>query len=89
MITTEAGSRNLMVNWILNLNTTNNESKFKVILFSYFEYVGNDYEGDMKAMGDDPKTQEWWDVCMPLQRPVNDRADGEWWAAIPEVFHVD
>jgi L-rhamnose mutarotase len=26
---------------------------------------------------------------MPLQRPVNDRADGEWWATIPEVFHVD
>jgi L-rhamnose mutarotase len=26
---------------------------------------------------------------MPLQRPVSDRADGEWWASIPEVFHVD
>jgi len=38
VITKEAGSRNLMVNWILNLNTTNNESKFKVILFSYFEF---------------------------------------------------
>ena len=40
-------------------------------------------------MAEDPKTQEWWDVCGPLQRPVNDRADGEWWASIPEVFHVD
>ena len=48
-----------------------------------------DYEGDMAKMAADPKTQEWWDVCGPLQRPVNDRADGEWWASIPEVFHVD
>lgn len=59
------------------------------LLFSYFEYSGNDFDGDMAAMAADPTTQKWWSVCMPLQRPVDDRADGEWWAAIPEVFHVD
>ena len=40
-------------------------------------------------MAADPMTQKWWDVCKPLQSPVPDRADGEWWATIPEVFHVD
>ena len=40
-------------------------------------------------MAADPKTQEWWSVCEPLQRPIETRADGEWWVAIPEVFHVD
>jgi L-rhamnose mutarotase len=59
------------------------------LLFSYFEYVGNDYEGDMKAMGDDPKTQEWWSLTIPMQAPMEDRADGEWWKTLPEVFHTD
>ena len=63
--------------------------RYGELLFSYFEYIGNDYEADTAKMAEDPKTQEWWDVCMPLQRPVNDRTDGEWWASIPEVFHVD
>ena len=28
-------------------------------LFSYFEYIGNDYEADMKKMAADPVTQQW------------------------------
>ena len=63
--------------------------RYGELLFSYFEYVGNDFDADMKKMADDPMTQKWWDVCMPLQRPVADRKEGEWWASIPEVFHVD
>ncbi len=63
--------------------------RYGELLFSYFEYVGEDFDADMAKMAADPKTQEWWGVCMPLQRPVEDRAAGEWWASIPEVFHVD
>lgn len=59
------------------------------LLFSYFEYVGDDFEADMQKMADDPMTQKWWDVCKPMQSPVDDRGEGEWWASIPEVFHVD
>ena len=58
-------------------------------LFSYFEYIGNDFEADMAKMSADPKTQEWWAVCKPLQDPLPDRATGEWWADMEEVFHVD
>lgn len=57
------------------------------LLFSYMEYVGENYEADMAAMAADTATQEWWALCMPLQRPVEDRADGEWWKELPEVFH--
>lgn len=59
------------------------------VLFSYFEYVGDDYEADMAAIAADAETQRWWALCMPLQRPFDDRADGEWWKTLPEVFHVD
>ncbi len=62
--------------------------RYGEILFSYFEYVGNDFEGDMAKMAEDPTTQKWWDVCKPLQLPVPERADGEWWAVIPEIFHT-
>jgi L-rhamnose mutarotase len=40
-------------------------------------------------MAADDATKQWWDVCMPLQRPVDGRAEGEWWREIPEVFHLD
>ena len=58
-------------------------------LFSYFEYVGDDFKADMAKMAADPKTQEWWSVVGPLQEPLATRAEGEWWAEMEEVFHVD
>jgi len=59
------------------------------LLFAYFEYVGDDFEADMAKMAADPKTQEWWDVMMPMQQPIETRAEGEWWAGMEEVFHTD
>jgi L-rhamnose mutarotase len=58
-------------------------------LFAYFEYVGDDFDADMAKMAADPKTQEWWDIMMPMQEPVETRAEGEWWATMEEVFHTD
>jgi len=58
-------------------------------LFAYFEYVGDDFDADMAKMAADPKTQEWWEIMTPMQEPVSNRADGEWWANMEEVFHVD
>ena len=58
-------------------------------LFAYFEYIGEDYEADMAQMAADPKTQEWWAIMMPMQEPLDTRAEGEWWAELREVFHVD
>jgi len=59
------------------------------LLFAYFEYHGDDFEADMAKMAADPATQEWWDVCMPMQIPVDTRAEGEWWKTLEEVFHRD
>lgn len=61
----------------------------KHYLFSYFEYVGSDFVGDMSAMAVDPKFQEWWKITDPMQEPLQDRAEGEWWATAEEVFHLD
>lgn len=56
------------------------------LLVSFFEYHGTDYAGDMAKMAADPKTQEWWAVCMPCQAPLETRKEGEWWAGMEEVF---
>jgi L-rhamnose mutarotase len=59
------------------------------LLFSYFEYIGDDFELDMKLMGEDEVTQRWWSICGPMQEPIEERKEGEWWATIPEIFHCD
>ncbi len=61
----------------------------KHYLFSYFEYTGADLDADMAKMAADPTTQKWWDVCKPCHNPLPDRAEGEWWADMEEVFHCD
>jgi L-rhamnose mutarotase len=58
-------------------------------LFSYLEYIGDDYAADMAKMAADPETQRWWDICKPCQKPLETRDEGEWWADMEELFHLD
>ena len=58
-------------------------------LFSYFEYVGDNFAADMAKMAADPTTQKWWAVCKPCQQPLANRASEEWWSSMEEVFHSD
>lgn len=57
------------------------------MMFSYFEYVGNDFDADMAKMAADSTTQKWWDVCKPLMDPLESRTPEEFWANMEEVFH--
>lgn len=59
------------------------------MMFSYFEYMGDDFDADMAKMAADPTTQKWWDVCKPCLEPLQTRAEGEFWADMEEVFHCD
>lgn len=61
----------------------------KHYLFSYFEYIGDDFAADCAKMAADPVTQQWWGECIPCQEPLPDRAEGEWWAGMEEAFHCD
>ncbi len=58
-------------------------------LFSYYEYTGDDYAADMAKMAADPETQRWWTFCEPCQQPLASRKEGEWWAEMEEMFHLD
>ncbi|NMC21333.1 MAG: L-rhamnose mutarotase [Thermogutta sp.] len=65
------------------------ELEGKLYLFSYFEYVGDDFEGDMAKMAADPETQRWWKETDPCQIRLPGTPEGQWWMPIPEVFHTD
>ena len=59
------------------------------VMFGYWEYHGTDFAADMARMADDEATRRWWQLCGPCQRPLDSRAEGEWWAMMEEVFHQD
>lgn len=58
------------------------------LLFSYWEYLGDDFVADMGAIAADPETQRWWKLCGPCQEPLDSRAPGEHWAAMTPVFYM-
>jgi L-rhamnose mutarotase len=61
----------------------------KHYLFMYFEYIGDEYESDMKKIAADPVTQRWWKLTDPCQEPLADRPAGDWWADMDLVCHAD
>jgi L-rhamnose mutarotase len=59
------------------------------ILFAYFEYVGDDFAADMRAMAADPETRRWWALMEPMQQKWVSASAEEWWTNMTEVFHTD
>lgn len=58
----------------------------KVYIFGYFEYVGKDFDADMKKIDSDPVTLAWIKFTdQACQLPLETRAEGEWWANMQEV----
>jgi L-rhamnose mutarotase len=58
----------------------------KKYLFSYFEYKGNDFEGDMRAIAQDPETRRWWKETDPCQVQLPTRKPGANWSDMEMVF---
>lgn len=56
-------------------------------LYSYYEYIGKDYDTDMKKLSE--LTKQWLKETDPCQEPVKSAMKGEWWAEMEEVFHAD
>lgn len=54
----------------------------KLYLFYYFDYVGDDFAGDMAGMAKDPVTQRWWKHTDPCQIPLPG-AKGIWTDMVP------
>ena len=59
------------------------------LLFSYYEYVGDDYDADMSRIAADPATRRWWKLTDPCQERLPGTPDGRQWQELPEVWHMD
>ena len=74
---------------IQNYSIYEREIDGKTYLFSYLEYTGTDFAGDMKKMAADPETRRWWKETDPCQQPLPDAAaKGKIWSDVKEVFHL-
>lgn len=58
------------------------------LLFSYWEYVGDDYAADLAFLDRDPVSQKWVTIMKTFQVPLEGCAPGQW-LELPEVFHLD
>jgi len=52
--------------------------------FGYYEYTGDDFEGDMAKMNAEPRIKEWLKVCDPMQRPLPGEKS---WATMKQVYY--
>jgi len=59
---------------------------FNGMLFSHMVYDGADFKSDMDAMGTDKTTREWWKLTDPMQQPLSNRKENEWWAGLNLLF---
>lgn len=75
--------RQISASNIKNYNIFITEISGKKYLFSFFEYTGNDFSGDMEKMAADPETQRWWKECIPCQKPLSKESH---WLDMERVF---
>lgn len=59
------------------------------LLFSTFEYVGDDFAADQAKMAGDPVTREWWSRTDPCQERLSGLDEGPMWADADEVWHLE
>lgn len=51
--------------------------------FGYYEYVGDNFEEDMKKLAAEPRNQAWLEICDPMQIPLEGYSG---WAEMERVY---
>jgi len=52
--------------------------------FGYYEYTGDDFEGDMAKMDAEPRIVEWLKQCDPMQKPL---PGNDSWAEMQRAYY--
>src|SRR6476646_6641433 len=63
--------------------------RYDNLLFSYWEYLGDDYEDDLATIAADPVSKKWNDLTDNMLRPAPGAAPDQFALPIPCVFHLD
>lgn len=56
------------------------------VLFSYFEFVGEDYAAACDEIAACPNTQRWWQLTDPCQQRLPGTPNGRQWLPLERVF---
>jgi L-rhamnose mutarotase len=59
------------------------------LLFAYWEYTGTDFAADMRTLDGLAISKQWLALTDPCQVKLASARDDEWWAFMPEIFHLD
>lgn len=59
------------------------------LVFGYFEYVGDDYEADMKKMAADPLTNAWWAHTRPCFTKLNVDSAEAFYEDMVQIFDMN
>ena len=52
--------------------------------FGYYEYTGDDFDGDMAKLAAEPRNQQWLKVCDPMQLPLKGEKS---WSMMERVYY--
>ena len=58
-------------------------------LFAYYEYVGDDFEGDMAKMAADPTTQDWWSHTRPCFTKYKPDSKENFYTDMQQIFFFE
>ncbi|MHC4169403.1 MAG: L-rhamnose mutarotase [Planctomycetota bacterium] len=66
-----AGVRDLLSKYNMhNFSIFLTEISGKWYEFGYYEYTGDDFDGDMAKLDAEPRNTEWLQICDPMQIPL-------------------
>jgi L-rhamnose mutarotase len=82
---TNAGVRDLLTKYHMqNFSIFLHEINGKYYEFGYYEYTGDDFEGDMAKLDAEPRNKEWLAICDPMQAPLKGYDS---WAVMERVYY--
>ncbi len=73
---------------IRNYSIFRTELQGQAYLFSYFEYIGSDFEADVALVKECPHTRRWWAITDCCQRRLEETPAGEQWLPAELVFQA-
>ena len=61
----------------------------KSVRWSFTANMGQDYDGDMEKMAQDPITQKWWTHTHPCFDRFAMGTDSEFYQDMEQIFHYE
>lgn len=78
------GVRDLLIKYHLrNYSIFLHQIEDRWFEFGYYEYAGRDFDGDMAALAQEQRNQEWMEICEAMHLPLKGETG---WARMEKIF---